>query len=242
MGPLLMVSRGTLTARRAGGAGSPHSAAPYVCKRGMCAPLSRRHSGRELGMPLNYCTRYPPPKQKAFRLWIAPRSRRDPRAVLAPVLGARRREHAGSASHRDGVPPLAPRALRAVHELRRYLPQSRHGMSMGCRAGQRWPRGARGRRDGQPQAEQPHRLHRLRVHHGHGPAGRGARVRGGRWRGVLGAALRTRPSLQALGERATAEAKALVNVSRPIGRGSQCPASGTTGEGGGSIVRRRTWG
>ena len=88
-------------------------------------------------------------------------------------------------------------------------------MSMGCRAGQRWPRGARGRRDGQPQAEQPHRLHRLRVHHGHGPAGRGARVRGGRWRGVLGAALRTRPSLQALGERATAEAKALVNGSRP---------------------------
>ena len=219
------------------------SAAPYVCERGMCAPLSRRHSGRELGMPLNYCTRYhPPKKQKAFRLWIAPRSRRDPRAVLAPVLGARRREHAGSASHRDGVPPLAPRALRAVHELGRYLPQSRHGMSMGCRAGQRWPRGARGRRDGQPQAEQPHRLHRLRVHHGHGPAGRGARVRGGRWRGVLGAALRTRPSLQALGERATAEAKALVNGSRPIGRGSQCPASGNTGEGGGSIVRRRTWG
>ena len=85
------------------------SAAPYVCERGMCAPLSRRHSGRELGMPLNYCTRYhPPKKQKAFRLWIAPRSRRDPRAVLAPVLGARRREHAGSASHRDGVPPLAP--------------------------------------------------------------------------------------------------------------------------------------
>ena len=115
-------------------------------------------------------------------------------------------------------------------------------MSMGCRAGQRWPRGARGRRDGQPQAEQPHRLHRLRVHHGHGPAGRGARVRGGRWRGVLGAPLRTRPSLQALGERATAEAKALVNGSRPIGRGSQCPASGNTGEGGGSIVRRRTWG
>ena len=219
------------------------SAAPYVCERGMCAPLSRRHSGRELGMPLNYCTRYhPPKKQKAFRLWIAPRSRRDPRAVLAPVLGARRREHAGSASHRDGVPPLAPRALRAVHELGRYLPQSRHGMSMGCRAGQRWPRGARGRRDGQPQAEQPHRLHRLRVHHGHGPAGRGARVRGGRWRGVLGAPLRTRPSLQALGERATAEAKALVNGSRPIGRGSQCPASGNTGEGGGSIVRRRTWG
>ena len=122
------------------------SAAPYVCERGMCAPLSRRHSGRELGMPLNYCTRYHhPPKQKAFRLWIAPRSRRDPRAVLAPVLGARRREHAGSASHRDGVPPLAPRALRAVHELGRYLPQSRHGMSMGCQAGQRWPRGARGR-------------------------------------------------------------------------------------------------
>ena len=45
------------------------SAAPYVCERGMCAPLSRRHSGRELGMPLNYCTRYhPPKKQKAFRL------------------------------------------------------------------------------------------------------------------------------------------------------------------------------
>ena len=115
-------------------------------------------------------------------------------------------------------------------------------MSMGCRAGQRWPRGARGRRDGQPQAEQPHRLHRLRVHHGHGPAGRGARVRGGRWRGVLGAALRTRPSLQALGERGTAEAKALVNGSSPIGRGGQCPVSGDTGEGGGSIVRRRTWG
>ena len=132
-----MVSRGTRTARRAGGAGSPQRGAVYVCERGMCAPLSRRHSGRELGMPLNYCTRYhPPKKQKAFRLWIAPRSRRDPRAVLAPVLGARRREHAGSASHRDGVPPLAPRALRAVHELGRYLPQSRHGMSMGCRAGQ----------------------------------------------------------------------------------------------------------
>ena len=109
LGPLLMVSRGTRTARRAGGAGSPQRGAPYVCERGMCAPLSRRHSGRELGMPLNYCTRYhPPKKQKAFRLWIAPRSRRDPRAVLAPVLGARRREHAGSASHRDGVPPLAP--------------------------------------------------------------------------------------------------------------------------------------
>ena len=60
--------------------------------------------------------------------------------------------------------------------------------------------------------------------------------------GVLGAALRTRPSLQALGERGTAEAKALVNGSSPIGRGGQCPVSGDTGEGGGSIVRRRTWG
>ena len=219
------------------------SAAPYMYVREVCVRLSLGGTPAvSLGCLSITAQGTPPPKQKAFRLWIAPRSRRDPRAVLAPVLGARRREHAGSASHRDGVPPLAPRALRAVHELGRYLPQSRHGMSMGCRAGQRWPRGARGRRDGQPQAEQPHRLHRLRVHHGHGPAGRGARVRGGRWRGVLGAALRTRPSLQALGERATAEAKALVNGSRPIGRGSQCPASGNTGEGGGSIVRRRTWG
>ena len=237
-----MVSRGTRTARRAGGAGSPQRGAVYVCERGMCAPLSRRHSGRELGMPLNYCTRYhPPKKQKAFRLWIAPRSRRDPRAVLAPVLGARRREHAGSASHRDGVPPLAPRALRAVHELGRYLPQSRHGMSMGCRAGQRWPRGARGRRDGQPQAEQPHRLHRLRVHHGHGPAGRGARVRGGRWRGVLGAALAHPP--QPAGTRRARRGQGEPRLHRRLAHHHrpQLHRRGQRGDGGGSIVRGRTW-
>ena len=118
-------------------------------------------------------------------------------------------------------------------------------MSMGCRAGQRWPRGARGRRDGQPQAEQPHRLHRLRVHHGHGPAGRGAGARGAGGRGRAPCweqPCAPAPSLQALGERGTAEAKALVNGSSPIGRGGQCPVSGDTGEGGGSIVRRRTWG
>ena len=66
-------------------------------------------------------------------------------------------------------------------------------------------------------------------------------ARGGRTRprAVLGAALRTRP--QPAGTRRARHGRG-DNGSSPIGQGGQCPVSGDTGEGGGSIVRRRTWG
>ena len=101
-----------------------------------------------------------------------------------------------------------------AHSARNYEPT---GLGSGCRRG-RW--GVTGR--------------------GGGPVRRGAGGRGRApcWEQPCAPA----PSLQALGERGTAEAKALVNGSSPIGRGGQCPVSGDTGEGGGSIVRRRTWG
>ena len=106
-------------------------------------------------------------------------------------------------------------------------------------------RGRRLRGPGRPQADEQHRIHRPNSRQGHGPAGRGAGARGAGGRGRAPCweqPCAPAPSLQALGERGTAEAKALVNGSSPIGQGGQCPVSGDTGEGGGSIVRRRTWG
>ena len=52
-----------------------------ICERGMCAPLSRRHSGRELGMPLNYCTRYPPQKNKRRSAYRATQQERPSRSA-----------------------------------------------------------------------------------------------------------------------------------------------------------------
>ena len=101
------------------------------------------------------------------------------------------------------------------------------------------------RRVERPEAAQSQGLRRPTSRPGQGPAqrqhnrrGAGGRGRAPCWEQPCAPA----PSLQALGERGTAEAKALVNGSSPIGRGGQCPVSGDTGEGGGSIVRRRTWG
>ena len=94
-------------------------------------------------------------------------------------------------------------------------------------------RGRRLRGPGRPQADEQHRIHRPNSRQGHGPAGRGAGARGAGGRGRAPCweqPCAPPPSLQALGERGTAEA---TTGAAPSAREANAPSRVTRGRAGG---------
>ena len=217
------------------------SAAPYVCERGMCAPLSRRHSGRELGMPLNYCTRYPPPKNKRrsacgsrhaagetlaqcslrYSVRDGASMREVPRIGMAslplplrPPRGPRARQipAAEQARHEHGLPGRAALAAGSARPTRRAAPG--------------------GAASSAPSAEGPPR-----------PRARGAGRAGAR--GALARRAGSTPAHppQPAGTRRARRGQGEPRLHRRLAHHHrpQLHRRGQRGDGGGSIVRGRTW-